>query len=178
VKARAAAWEQLGDKYVASIARHGLALDWIEGFNPYFPEDNFRPAWWTSKVDELPKIFSIIEQWLADGIVKEVPPTHPMACASVFTVPKRGTDELRLITNLRNVNAFLQTTHFSLPTFVPLLQKGMWATSVDIKSAYHHWPIIDLTSILRWVVDFLSINPCLLAFRLHHENGNGRCKPS
>ena len=61
-------------------------------------------------------------------------------------IPKRDSDELRLITNLKNLNPFLQTTYFHLPTLqgiLPFFKKNMWATSIDIKSAYLHWPISD-----------------------------------
>ena len=40
--------------------------------------------------------------------------------------------EFRLITNLKNLNPFLKTTFFHLPTLhsiLPYFKKGMWATS-------------------------------------------------
>ena len=36
-------WEALGDSYVARIARNGLQFDWVPGFDPLHPDDNYRP---------------------------------------------------------------------------------------------------------------------------------------
>ena len=74
----------------------------------------------------------------------EIPWKDVKCCSSIFAIPKKDSPHWRLITNLSNVNAFLQTTYFTLPTWkdiFPFLQKGMWACKVDIKGAYNHWPL-------------------------------------
>jgi hypothetical protein len=127
---------------VANIAHEGLKLDWIEGFDPLQPSENFSPPWWTSRLDQEAPIPKLIQDWLLAGIISEVPVTEAWASASVFGVPKK--DEWRLITNLKNVNPFLVTSPFTLPTLqgiLPYIKKGMYGISIDLKSAYHHWPI-------------------------------------
>ena len=145
VQHNAANWQILGDAYLCQIANQGLLLDWIEGFDPENPLPEFRPQWWESRADRLPPtVATIVHDWLVQGVIKEVPPHVPLACSSIFVVPKRDSDEFRLITNLKNLNPFLKTTYFHLPTLhsiLPYFKKGMWATSIDIKSAYLHWPI-------------------------------------
>ena len=36
-------WEELNDTYAAAFIRDGLLLDWVEGFDPVRPADDFRP---------------------------------------------------------------------------------------------------------------------------------------
>ena len=36
-------WEALKDTYAASVIRNGLQLDWVDGFDPDRPTDDFRP---------------------------------------------------------------------------------------------------------------------------------------
>ena len=102
------------------------------------------PPWWTSHPELGPETASLVQDWLDSGVIKWVP-IHEVACASsIFPIGKRDTTELRLITNLRNINPFLVTTPFQLPTLreiLPYLRPGMWASSIDIKSAYLHYPI-------------------------------------
>jgi hypothetical protein len=140
----APAWSQLGDRYVAQVADQGLKLDWIDGFDPYNISEAFRPKWCVTQPRLAAQAENTIKQWLLEGIITEIDAGEAKSCSSIFTIPKRNSDEVRLITNLKNVNAFLKTTYFKLPTLqkiAPLLQTNMWATSIDLKSAYHHWPI-------------------------------------
>lgn len=144
VQARHRQWCVLKDTYLAHVAAEGLLLDWIDGFDPINPLPHFRPAWWESRSDLPPSAASTIFDWLQQGIIKQVQQEDVASCCSVFVIPKKDSDEVRLITNLRNVNQFLQTSYFHLPTLytiVPYLKQNMFATSVDIKGAYLHWPI-------------------------------------
>ena len=67
----------------------------------------------------------------------------------MFNVPKTP-DEAnpqglwRPCTNLKNINAFICTNYFRLRTLMeltPYLRTGLWATKVDLKSAYFYCPI-------------------------------------
>lgn len=144
VLSRADRWAQLNDPYVARVAQRGLLLDWLEGFQPLDPDPKFCPPWWSSSPDLPPEIGKLVQQWVKAGVVIEVQPDEVHCASSIFAIPKQDSEELRLITNLKNVNPFLSTTPFKLPTLqniLPFLKKGMYATKIDIKSAYHHWPI-------------------------------------
>ena len=48
----------------------------------------------------------IIQDWLATGVVTKISPELAASCSPIFTVPERDSEELRLITNLKNVHAF------------------------------------------------------------------------
>jgi hypothetical protein len=109
-------WAKLGDKYVAQVAAQGLKLDWIDGFDPYNISEAFRPKWCVTQPRLAPQAENTIKQWLLEGIVTEIDAAEAKSCSSIFTIPKRDSDEVRLITNLKNVNAFLKTTYFKLPT--------------------------------------------------------------
>ena len=49
-------WGKLGDSYVAAIAKTGLLLDWIDGFQPTNPQKDFAPAWWESSPNLPPQV--------------------------------------------------------------------------------------------------------------------------
>ena len=86
----------------------------------------------------------IIQNWLTQGLLTVQPIKNVKCCSSIFAIPKKEPGEWRLITNLKNLNEFLNTTYFTLPTLsdvAPMLHKGMWATKVDIKGAYNHLPL-------------------------------------
>lgn len=139
-------WQKLGDSYVANVAKSGLRLDWLEGFCPENPHPLFRPAWWVSSPLLPPQVGEIVEDWLRQGVITEIESTAAKSCSSIFVIPKKGSDDFRLITNLKNVNAFLSTTPFRLPTLqsiLPFLSKGMYACKIDLKNAYLHWPISE-----------------------------------
>ena len=69
---------------------------------------------------------------------------HPRLCLSpIFLVPKRS-GKFRLILNLKRINSHIADVSFrmdSLKTILPLLRRGDWTVSIDLKDAYHHVPI-------------------------------------
>ena len=137
-------WKKLGDQYVSQVVEGGLKLDWIEEFDPENPSAEFAPPWKYPQPEQPPAVAKIIQTWVTQGLLTVQPVKNVKCCSSIFAIPKKEQDEWRLITNLKNLNEFLQTTHFSLPTLkdiLPFLHKGMWACKVDIKGAYNHLPI-------------------------------------
>jgi hypothetical protein len=127
VQLSSAKWRSLGDRYVAQVAAEGLKLDWIEGFNPYNISEAFRPKWCVTQPHVSHQVENTIQKWLLEGVITEIAPENALSCSGIFAIPKRDSDEVRLITNLKNVNAFLHTTYFKLPTLqkiTPLLQPG------------------------------------------------------
>lgn len=140
----AASWASLGDTYISRVVTEGLKLDWVEGFDPLNPVRSFSPRWEYPQDNQPEAVKDIIAKWLKGGIITVIPPHHVKSCSSIFAIPKKESQEWRLITNLKNLNEFIETTYFRLPTLkdiAPFIKPGMWGTKVDIKGAYNHWPI-------------------------------------
>ena len=140
-------WHLFQDTYVSRVVSEGLKLDWIDGFNPEWPDPTFCPVWEYPKERQPPEVQNIIHQWLLQGLLTEIPWENVKCCSSIFAIPKKDSPDWRLITNLSNLNAFLQTTYFTLPTWkdiAPLLHKGMWACKVDIKGG-----VVGLTPVVQ-----------------------------
>ena len=81
---------------------------------------------------------------LGKGAVHEVPRLpQGFFMSTFFLAPKKG-GKWRPILNLRPLNRFIRPTAFRMETLhsiLPLLRRGWWATSVDLKDAYLHIPI-------------------------------------
>jgi hypothetical protein len=88
----------------------------------------------------------LVDELINSGSVREVPREFLQACSSIFAIPKVGSDKWRLITNLRNVNEFLVTETFKLPSLNSIstyLIPGWWAAKVDLTNAYGHLPLSE-----------------------------------
>lgn len=144
VQQAAVHWAQFRDKYVLSVIQQGLKLHWVEGFDPLHPATDFRPRFAIKNPPLPPEVKALIEEMVADGSLLEINGQEAMCISPIFAIDKKEKGKLRLITNLRGVNDFLETTPFHLPSLqqiLPFIKKGMWATSVDLKAAYTHLPI-------------------------------------
>jgi hypothetical protein len=79
---------------------------------------------------------------LEKGAIERVAST-PGFFSRVFFVPKKD-GRLRPIINLKPLNKFIWTQHFSMPTVKDvshLLQKDDFAVCLDLKDAYFHVPV-------------------------------------
>ena len=141
-------WEALKDTYAASVIRNGLQLDWVDGFDPDRPTDDFRPRSPHAEVTD-PELVKHVLDAVQQGCMERVERKDIKCCASMFAVDK-ASDEAhpeggrRPITNLKNVNQFVQTTYFRLVTLwgiLPFLRPGQYACKIDLKSAYFHMGI-------------------------------------
>ena len=141
-------WETLKDTYAASVIRNGLQLDWVDGFDPDRPTDDFRPRSSHAEVTD-PELVKHVLDAVQQGCMERVERKDIKCCASMFAVDK-ASDEAhpeggrRPITNLKNVNEFVQTTYFRLVTLwgiLPFLRHGQYACKIDLKSAYFHMGI-------------------------------------
>src|SRR3989338_2525547 len=59
-------------------------------------------------------------------------------------VPKKGSDQFRFILDLRKVNLGIKDSSFKMDNIqkcLKFVQKGMWATKIDLKKGYFHVPI-------------------------------------
>ena len=66
---------------------------------------------------------------------------HLKFVSQLFQVPKKQTNELRTILNLKNLNKFIKKTRFRMLTFKEialLLPRGAWTVSIDLKDGFYH----------------------------------------
>ncbi len=87
----------------------------------------------------------MIADLLSKKAIEEVPADQPGFYSRVFLIPKRSkTGGWRLILDLSALNQYLRVDGFNMDTNISIrnaLCPGMWATSIDLKDAYHHIPI-------------------------------------
>lgn len=145
-------WCGLGDRYVEEVVKNGLHLDWVDVFDG---EDQAPVATYENSSTHCPHVRRLLEAAARDGILKEVSKDQLRCVSAPFAIDKKhapGEEEKRLILNLRNVNMWVRTEHFALPSLgrvLPYLRKGQWACVIDLKGAYNHLPLSEETK--RWL---------------------------
>ena len=85
-----------------------------------------------------------IQEYLEVGAIKEIL-LHQAKHLIPWFVIKRG-EKLRLITNCKEINQYLEPKPFRLENWAeifPYLRKGMWAAKIDLKHAYFHLEIAE-----------------------------------
>ena len=85
-----------------------------------------------------------IQEYLDVGAIKEIPLQQAKHLIPWFVI-KKG-EKLRLITNCKELNNYLEPKPFRLenwPEIFPYLRKGMWAAKIDLKHAYFHLQLAD-----------------------------------
>ena len=79
--------------------------------------------------------------------MKRVDPAYVKCVSEMFAIPKKhgpGEETHRLIINLKNVNAWILTKYFQLPSLqkiLPYLRRGLWGVVIDLKAAYTNMPL-------------------------------------
>ena len=88
----------------------------------------------------------------AEEVTLAVVSDDQLSCVSApFAIDKKhalGEEENRLILNLRKMNMWVRTEHFTLPTLgrvLPYLRRGQWACVIDLKGAHNHLPLAEDT---------------------------------
>ena len=85
-----------------------------------------------------------LQEYMEVHAVKEIHAWEAKHLIPWFVIQKG--EKLRLITDCREINAFLNPKPFKLenwPEIFPSLRKGMWAAKIDLKHAYFHMGIAD-----------------------------------
>ena len=85
-----------------------------------------------------------ILEYLEVGAVKEINMQEAKHLIPWFVL-KKG-EKLRLITNCKEINRYLEPKPFRLenwPEIFPFLRKEMWAAKIDLKHAYFHLGIAE-----------------------------------
>ena len=81
-----------------------------------------------------------IEKLLEIGVLNEVEMDENLFISPIFTVPKKGTDEHRMILNLKELNQYIEPHHFKMETFestLKLIKPGSFLASIDLRHAYY-----------------------------------------
>jgi len=89
--------------------------------------------------EETQMALETIQEYLEVGAIKEILPHQAKHLIPWFLI-KKG-EKLRLITNCKEINQYLEPKPFRLenwPEIFPHLRKGMWAAKIDLKHAYFH----------------------------------------
>ena len=87
----------------------------------------------------------MLGELVAKNCIREMLPKEEGFFSRVFLVPKRS-GNFRLVIDLSELNRLLAPVTFQMDTLAKVKQAampGMWATSLDLKDAYHHIPIHD-----------------------------------
>jgi hypothetical protein len=101
-------------------------------------------------LEETKMALETIREYLEVGAIKEIPLQEAKHLIPWFVI-KKG-EKLRLITNFKEINHYLEPKPFRLenwPEIFPHLRKGMWAAKIDLKHAYFHLSIAD--TLKPWV---------------------------
>ncbi|XP_062834818.1 uncharacterized protein LOC134298444 [Anolis carolinensis] len=126
-------WESItSDAWVLRIVQEGYALEFAE----------LPPTGHVLLSTPSPEILAEIDALLAKGAIRLSPPEQdPQSFFSrYFTVPKRG-GGLRPILDLRALNVFIRPSKFrmvSIASILPMLQRGDYFASIDLRDAYFH----------------------------------------
>ena len=84
-----------------------------------------------------------IQSMLNKGAIIKVHPVQNQFVSNIFLRPKKS-GGLRPIINLKKLNQFITVDHFkmeNLPVLLPLVKKGCFMTSLDLRDAYYTLPV-------------------------------------
>jgi len=131
------AWAAItDDAFVLSVVANGFTIhlaDPLPGGVIRLSSPRMPPHMCRGIAGEIAELYS-------RGVVERAA-DHPRLCLSpVFLVPKRS-GKFRLILNLKRINTHIADASFrmeTLKTILPLLRRGDWTVSIDLKDAYHH----------------------------------------
>ena len=130
-------WEKHSSKEVLTLIKYG-----VTAAAPLPPRLTCKPC--IRSREETAMALEALTDYISVGAVKEIPPSHARHLIPWFVI-KKG-EKLRLITDCREINRYLEPKPFKLENWqemFPYLKKGMWAAKIDLKHAYFHLGIAD-----------------------------------
>ena len=137
-------WEKIDPgPWVLEVVSRGYALEFTSP-PPTFNLRRETPA--PSDPAQLQTLRAEVESLLQKQATRRVAESEqlPLFRSSFFLAPKKG-GSWRPILNLRALNkGYIRPRRFRMETIhriAPLLERGMWATSIDLRDAYLHIPI-------------------------------------
>ena len=108
------------------------------------PRRLFANSAFKSPPEETKLALEVLQEYMEAGAAQLVPWEGTKYLVPWFVIEKKdesGKRKLRLISDCRALNKFLNPPHFKLDHWkdiFPSLRKGMWAAKVDLKNAYFH----------------------------------------
>jgi hypothetical protein len=135
-------WEAVTeDRWTLSVIRRGFKLMFVEN-PPLAPHPIFsRIPILTANVKEAAvrrEVETLLEK---RAVIELFPPYTPGFYSSIFVIPKKNSEKLRLVINLKPLNRMLEKYPFKMETtrsITAALHQGDWTVSVDLTDAYFH----------------------------------------
>ena len=127
-------WMQHANPEVIQLIQWGVEHTWTCPQLPLIHQ-------WKSVVDQKAAL-KILEEYQQLGAVKEVKFSEAKFLVPWFVIKKLdvdGGEKLRLISDCRGLNKFLETKYFKLDNWgqiFPFLRKVQWAVKIDLKDTY------------------------------------------
>jgi hypothetical protein len=135
-------WDSIvSNEWSSRIVREGLKLQFKKDFDPerlpVTRVGRHRPSQDDSAIDLM------IQEYVDKGALEEIRPVAEQheVISSVFTLPKPGSQERRMVLNLRWLNQLLPFRHFKSEgyhTLNDILKPGDFMVKVDFKDAFLH----------------------------------------
>jgi hypothetical protein len=130
-------WTTIGQAY---LIQRGIQSEWKGGPPPCnVGKREKRPYGGVMHTNFLKQL----QQEIDEDVIVQVRKEDCKFISATFLVPKRG-GEWRKVIDCREVNKYIKDQTFIMEdhrTARTLIERGDYATSIDIKEAYHHIPV-------------------------------------
>jgi hypothetical protein len=120
----------------------------ITGYEIEFDQDpptsRFMGGTMAFSTDKLEAIDKEVDSLLKKKAISQCMRSEGDFVSQIFAIPKKGSDKLRVILNLKELNKFITYKHFkmeNLDCVVDLILKNDFFVSIDLKDAYFSIPI-------------------------------------
>jgi hypothetical protein len=129
-------WEKYAPQFVLNLISKGV--------EPMFPKINLPRKEQKKSKEENELATKVMMEYVEAKAAREIQMAGTKYLVPWFVIRKmeaNGKEKLRLISDCREVNKVLNPPRFKLDHWkdiFPQLEKGMWATKVDLKNAYFH----------------------------------------
>ncbi|CAG2244870.1 unnamed protein product [Mytilus edulis] len=136
-------WQKItSDKFILDTVEH-CHLEFIDNS---IPTQSLTPYQRIFDKGQEKIINDEIENLKKLGVIVEVKFDTDQYISPIFTVPKKNTNEHRVILNLKELNKFIIPHHFKMDTFemaLKLVKPNCFFSSIDLRHAYYSVPIAE-----------------------------------
>jgi ribonuclease HI len=133
-------WQLLiQDKFAKSVVKNGYQIDWV-----HQPPPLTNRVMYTQLDKQSELLEKEVQEMLQKRAIEQVTNQEPGFCSTFFLVPKKDSDEMRPVINLKGLNKFVKCPTFKMhspSSIVRMIRKGNWLASIDLKDAYFHVPM-------------------------------------